>query len=624
MTVILADTRTIVHEFDSTTGLSSPVAAEALTLFTADPNPIEASGSIGMAVSIETSEIVATIASVDLSAGVLIYIWALANGTMDNLLNGGVQGVVGDGTNTIGFHLAGSNKAAFRYNDGEVAWQCLILDTSSLPATTTDHRGVAASLVQTAITEFGAAYKTLSKALGGASNCFTDIIRYGNNGLIVTGGGIGTEGNFDEIAIADRSTLNQIAYGIAHEVASGVFGLQGPLTFGDNVGTAALDFLSQNETIVFEDRGIGTDKYFINVVGNATGATRFQLGEKVGTDGGANGSSITCPAGVGASLDASDINIDEVLIYGSSISGFNLGVDFSSDATNAPNHEVFASTFSGCGQVDPGLINFSNNTIAGTTDANGGYLGNRDVDKLTFTSDGTGHAIYITTPGTYDYTNNSFGGYGADGTTDAVIFNDSGGAVTINVNSGDTPTFRNGAGASTTIIAGAVTTTAIVSDQITKLPIQGVAITVTVGNTVGGLPFKDSVTITRTGDVATVTHTAHGFTTGAWVEIEGADQNEYNRLKQITVTGVNSYTFNVLGSPTTPATGTITSTAVIINGLTDVNGEIGDTRVFPVSQDVTGFAAKGTTSPLYKRSPISTIIDKDNGVDISILMVSDE
>lgn len=63
-----------------------------------------------------------------------------------------------------------------------------------------------------------------------------------------------------------------------------------------------------------------------------------------------------------------------------------------------------------------------------------------------------GHAIEITQPGTYTFSGNTFEGYGADGTIDAMIYNNSGGLVTLNItDGGDTPTVRNGTGASTTI-----------------------------------------------------------------------------------------------------------------------------------------------------------------------------
>jgi hypothetical protein len=65
---------------------------------------------------------------------------------------------------------------------------------------------------------------------------------------------------------------------------------------------------------------------------------------------------------------------------------------------------------------------------------------------------GTGHAIVITAAGTYTFDGNLFAGYGADGTTSAAIYNNSGGLVTLNITGGgSTPTVRNGAGASTTI-----------------------------------------------------------------------------------------------------------------------------------------------------------------------------
>lgn len=70
----------------------------------------------------------------------------------------------------------------------------------------------------------------------------------------------------------------------------------------------------------------------------------------------------------------------------------------------------------------------------------------------------------------------------------------------------------------------------------------------------------DTVTITRSGSTATVTHTAHGFITGQQVKIAGADQSAYNGIQTITVTDANHYTYTVTGSPATPATGTITAT----------------------------------------------------------------
>ena len=63
--------------------------------------------------------------------------------------------------------------------------------------------------------------------------------------------------------------------------------------------------------------------------------------------------------------------------------------------------------------------------------------------------------------------------------------------------------------------------------------------------------------ITRSGNTATATTpTAHGMS-NRQIAIFGATQAAYNGLFNITVTGANTFTYPVVGTPTTPATGTI-------------------------------------------------------------------
>lgn len=124
------------------------------------------------------------------------------------------------------------------------------------------------------------------------------------------------------------------------------------------------------------------------------------------------------------------------------------------EVTNNVSGVVFnAITFSGTrgitlngGGMDECTVSDSLTTPAVTTN------NPENITDTTFVSAGTGHAIEITTPGTYDFTGNVFTGYGADATTDAAIYNNSGGAVELIIPLGDaTPTVRNGTGASTTI-----------------------------------------------------------------------------------------------------------------------------------------------------------------------------
>lgn len=111
-------------------------------------------------------------------------------------------------------------------------------------------------------------------------------------------------------------------------------------------------------------------------------------------------------------------------------------------------------TFRRCNLVTQGGALLSGCRFEATNDATRALLSNNpaQIQGCTFISGGTKHAIEITTPGTYSFSGNQFSGYGANGTTDAAIYNNSGGLVTLNVvGGGSTPTVRNGAGASTTV-----------------------------------------------------------------------------------------------------------------------------------------------------------------------------
>jgi len=70
---------------------------------------------------------------------------------------------------------------------------------------------------------------------------------------------------------------------------------------------------------------------------------------------------------------------------------------------------------------------------------------------------------------------------------------------------------------------------------------------------------SQTVTLTRSGSTVTVTDTGHGLGKCARRLISGADQAEYNGEFEVTVTGANTYTYQITGTPATPATGTITA-----------------------------------------------------------------
>lgn len=64
--------------------------------------------------------------------------------------------------------------------------------------------------------------------------------------------------------------------------------------------------------------------------------------------------------------------------------------------------------------------------------------------------------------------------------------------------------------------------------------------------------------LTRSGSIVTVTTSInHGLASNVSVTISGADQTDYNGDFDITVTGLNTFTYTISTTPTTPATGSI-------------------------------------------------------------------
>lgn len=206
----------------------------------------------------------------------------------------------------------------------------------------------------------------------------------------------------------------------------------------------------------------------------------------------------------------------------------------------------------------------------------------------------------------------------------AAIVNDSGGAVTINViNGADVPTIRN-AGASTTTVNAAVSVKLTVLDSADNSALQDARVRIE-ADTGGDLPSDASVTITRSGSTATVSHTSHGLATSDVVYIRGADQDEYNIAATITVSDANTYTYTVSGTPTTPATGTITSTAQILAALTNASGVAENASFnFTSNQPIRGTVRKATTpGARFKASSVGGTITS-SGFDGTILLISDE
>lgn len=454
MAVTLTDQRTIINECDATTGWTG---SATVTLFTTEPTGIESTGCLGMVVSNATQNAYFTVSSTDFTAGnspgpSLIYVWIFHRAELDTTANGGLMIQLGDGTNRIGYHIAGADVDGFRHSSGPVGWQCIVLDTANRPAQFTVFAGAEASLNMAAITQIGIGFKTLVKAVGGVSNCFWDILRRGaiGQGLLITAGTSGDPGTWAQIAAADRGTGNQQAYGVVRELGTGVYGVQGPLTFGDTAGTTASYFKDTNVTVVFEDRAVGSDKYSITIQGNATGSTTWWHED----------SSFVVPTTRASKFVATDADLQVMKAIRTSFTGFTQGFQLSADATNAPNHEFTGCTVRRCAQVEAGRVPISGGCLfTGHTGTDAALLWNANIDisesAFDNNTDGTNDPAGIEHPatGTFAYDALTFSGNDFD------IYNSSGGLVTINATNGSNPsTTRNSVGSST-VINNAITLT---------------------------------------------------------------------------------------------------------------------------------------------------------------------
>lgn len=151
---------------------------------------------------------------------------------------------------------------------------------------------------------------------------------------------------------------------------------------------------------------------------------------------------------------------------------------------------------------------------------------------------------------------------------------------------------------------------------------------------VNGYAFTVSITgITRAGSTATATVSATDglkLKTGQILTVSGAGQSEYNITATITVASATTFTFTVSGTPTTPATGTISAssklpiTSITRGGTgnltaTAVLGNI-NTTLIPGDKIVVEGAAQ---SPYNRTATILTVANSGSATTITYLMASD-
>ena len=373
-------------------------------------------------------------------------------GVKDNLMTtisaAGGMIVLGDGTDRIGYTIGGSDAVGLPYANQYIFFKLDTSDAAATPGTAdVDHHvfaGTEANLNFSAITIVGFGSLHNAKAQGNVPNVFIDNIRYIANdsyAATIAGGTTGTPETMTDL-VGDDVTVGAGMF--ANPIGSAYY-IFAPTEWGD-AGTATTAFAGTDEQWFYVgdnggSRAVGATHFPMRLIGNATGTNIFRQTRVTNVNTGSR-----------SAFDWSDANFDEITLNST------VWVDFG--VITAPGVDVDknldVAVFNNCDQFIMNGMNCTDLTFNGAFNADGAVLldtaGDSDnASNVIFNSDGTGHAVIITATGTYDF-NEWFFDTGFTGTgTDAGVYNNSGGAVTINVLGGDVPTVRNGAGASTTV-----------------------------------------------------------------------------------------------------------------------------------------------------------------------------
>lgn len=524
--------------------------------------------------------------------------------SLDLQSNGGWQTLIGSATNAYKhYYVAGSDTIV--YDD---RWRCIPINPTITQSNTT---GSPTTTVQT----FGILNTMVGGPTKGAPQA-SDAIRYGRVQYDYTGGDLGN-GYATFLGAASYNDNINRRYGQL-QLSKGTYFMQGLHNLGTT--STAVDFRDSNKTINIINTEFVTSGFNSIVVNNA--ASNVQI----------SGISISA---LGTVSRGSFIINNNAIVSVSACTFADMG-NFSLGGSNTI---ITGTSFNRCNTITINSSTVSECIFSNSTATSSTITTNlADLDNCTFISDGSNHATELTSVGggsmdwscvTIGYVAGTSGNNVSSSSTgnETIFLNFTSSATfTINVATGATvPSIRKSAGmtGNVNVIAGAVSITVLAAET-DGTPIIGARVFVEAGTT-GNLPSEDSVTITRSGTTATVSHTAHTLSNGDKVVIRGADQNEYNGIQTISNVTTNTYDYTVSGTPATPATGTILSSFVFISDVTDSNGEASSPpRTLTANQSITGRVRKGSTSPYYKTGQVVGTATTASGLSTTVIMILDE
>lgn len=385
---------------------------------------------------------------VTLNAGEVFLVWHqhTVAASLLSYASGGLKLCVAtDLTNWKGWTVGGNDVAPNPYG----GWQnnpidpTLTAEYSNGTPPTTNYYGVGSA-------------GQLSQAVAKGQPHQVDIIRYGRAEARIVGGETANYATFSGFAAVNdyNDAVNGYNRWGLIQATTGGYLWKGLMTLGY---AGVVDFRDSNKSIFVQDTrkvSAGFNKIEIKNASSRVDWTSVSFT--------CLSPATTASKGALEVIDNADVNIESC--------------SFTDMATFIfqSNSTINNSTFRRCDLITQGAAAFTGCTFDSTNNSVKALLVDNPagITSCAFVSGGTKHALEISTPGTYTFSGNSFSGYGASGTADAAIYNNSGGSVTLNITGGGdtTPTVRNGSGATTTIVAAVNLSITVVDKNNSPIP----------------------------------------------------------------------------------------------------------------------------------------------------------
>ncbi len=353
-----------------------------------------------------------------------------------------IQVFISDGSNTAYWAIDASTYAG--------GWSQAVIYTGNTPTSGTKPTGNS--------TRVGLRFVTSSKPRNVPANAWFDAWTYGD-GFTVTGGTSGDEIDWSHIAAEDKIE----AYNIVSKVG-GVYFLTGDIQIGN--GTSTTYFKDEGQIGVFQDLPVLSSLYEVRFEGSGCNVV-------------VNGGTLDADGVQDYKINSADTDMTFELI-GKQIANASTSVFYA-------GQDVKGNIFNSCGAITHGGSNFENNTInkSGiiTVNSSGTFSNNKldepsgvtginstnldDLDDCIFLSDGTGHAVTLTSEITSNISmawkcnDSSYASSnGSTGNETIKVNVASGITLTINVGTGKTtPTYYNTGTGTVNVVAGQISLT---------------------------------------------------------------------------------------------------------------------------------------------------------------------